>query len=148
MDTKETENQYTNYKFCENCGDLFNAHHDLQRYCPEKNGKKGYCKDQQKKLVTENRLADKVIELSKAGIRMHDMNPLEKNENRLEVIMGSDSQKYVNSILLDQVGFQIPYYTSKVPIEGTAKFLVTIGRFTMERMEDQGELQTFKITRI
>jgi ribosomal protein S27AE len=137
-----------NYKFCAHCGDIFIAHHDLQQYCPEKNGRKDFCKYQHKKLVSESRLADKVIELSKAGVRLYEPNSLEKNENRLETIMGSDSQKIISSLLLDQVEYQVPYFTSKVLIAGTTKFLVTVGRFTIELIDKVGNLYTFKITRI
>lgn len=145
---QEIETEAVNYKFCAHCGDMFIAHHDLQQYCPEKNGRKDFCKYQQKKLVSESRLADKVIELSKAGVRLYEPNPVEKNENRLEAIMGSDSQKIVTSILLDQVDYEVPYFTSKVPIAGTAKFLVTVGRFTLELIDKNGDLLTFKITRL
>jgi ribosomal protein S27AE len=145
---EETESETVNYKFCAHCGDMFIAHHDLQQYCPEKNGKKDYCKYQQKKLVSESRLADKVIELTKAGVRLYEPNPVEKNENRLDAIMGSDSQKIVTSILLDQVEYQVPYYSSRVPIAGTTKFFVTVGRFTIELIDKHHDLYTFKITRI
>ena len=145
---QEIEQEAANYKFCGYCGDMFIAHHDLQQYCPEKNGRKDYCKYQQKKMVNENRLAEKVIELSKAGVRLYEPKAIEKNENRLEAIMGSDSQKIVTSILLDLVGYQVSNFTSKVPIKGTCTFLLTVGHFTLELIDNNGDLLTFKVTRL
>lgn len=99
-------------------------------------------------MVSKNRLADKVIERTKAGVRFYEPNPVEKNENRLEPIMGLDSQKIVSSILLDQVEYQVPYFTSKIQIAGTNKFLVTVGRFTIELIHKNATLLTLKITRL
>jgi hypothetical protein len=43
-------------RMCEYCSEIFIAHHGLQRYCPEKYGKKDDCKAEQKKWWKRNAL--------------------------------------------------------------------------------------------
>jgi hypothetical protein len=63
--------------------------------CPEKFGKKDYCKYEQKSVLNENRLADRFVELSKTGMSDREETPLEKNKQALTLIMRSDEQKTV-----------------------------------------------------
>ena len=94
-------------RVCLYCSEIYYAHHGLQRYCPEKFGKKDYCKYAQKKMVEEKRLAERVVELSKTGMSVREETPLEKNNHALTLIMGSDEQKTVEGTLLDLHGYDI-----------------------------------------
>ncbi len=132
-------------RICECCGELFYAHHGLQRYCPEKYGKKDYCKYEQKKMLSEKRLAERVTELAKTGMKVYSDAQLEKNKQALQIIMGSAWHKLVDSILLDGVGYEISHFDSKTPINGTDKFLIHIGDFTLEWVGQEGTVLTFKI---
>ena len=61
--------------------------------------------------------------------------------------MGSDGKKIVNSSLLDNFDFDINYFDYKTPINGTNKFLIHIGEFTLEWIGEDGTNLIFKITR-
>ena len=132
---------------CEFCTDIFYADHGLQRYCPEKYGKKNYCKYEQKKMLSEKRLAERVTELAKTGMKVNLNTALDNNKQGFEIMMGSDGQKIVNSSLLDNFDFDINYFDYKTPINGTTKFLIHIGEFTLEWIGEDGTNLIFKITR-
>ncbi len=132
---------------CEFCTDIFYADHGLQRYCPEKYGKKNYCKYEQKKMLSEKRLAERVTELAKTGMKVNLNTALDNNKQSFEIMMGSDGQKIVNSSLLDNFDFDINYFDYKTPINGTNKFLIHIGEFTLEWIGEDGTNLIFKITR-
>jgi len=132
---------------CEFCSELFYAHHGLQRYCPEKFGKKDYCKYEQKSMLNEKRLADRVVELANTGMSVRQETPLEKNKQVLLLIMGTERQKIVSCALLDYHGFDIKYYDTRIPINGVTNFLTHVGNFSLELIEQEGTILTFKITR-
>ena len=132
---------------CAYCGELFYATHGLQQYCPEKFGRVNYCKYEQKKMLNEKRLAERVTELAKAGMKVYQDTQLDKNKEALSKIMGSDWQKTVDSTLLDNVGYEITHFDSKMPINGTNKFLIHVGNFTLEWIGQEGTVLTFKITK-
>ena len=135
-------------RMCEYCSEIFIAHHGLQRYCPEKFGKKDYCKYAQKKMVEEKRLAERVVELSKTGMSVREETPLEKNNHALTLIMGSDEQKTVEGTLLDLHGYDICYFNSRTAINEGNNFLIHVGDFTLDRIGQKGTVLTFKITRL
>jgi len=132
---------------CASCTDIFYADHGLQRYCPEKYGKKNYCKYEQKKMLNEKRLAERVTELAKAGMKVYQDTALDKNKQALSEIMGSEWQKTVDSTLLDNIGYEITHFDSKAPINGTNKFLIHVGDYTLEWIGQEGTVLTFKITK-
>ena len=132
---------------CEFCTDIFYADHGLQRYCPEKYGKKNYCKYEQKKMLSEKRLAERVTELAKSGMKVNQNTALDNNKQGFEIMMGSDGQKIVNSSLLDNFDFDINYFDYRTPINGTNKFLIHIGEFTLEWIGEDGTNLIFKIIR-
>ena len=134
-------------RLCEFCGNIFYAHHGLQRYCPDKFGRKDYCKYEQKKLVNEKKLADKVSELAKAGMKVNEVTPIEKNRQALKNIMGTDWEKTIDSNLLDNVGYDILQFDSRSAIPGTNKFLIHIGDYMLEWIGQEGIKLTFKITK-
>jgi hypothetical protein len=134
-------------RVCQYCSEIFYADHGLQRYCPEKFGKKDHCKYAQKKMVEEKRLADRVEELSKTGMSVREETPLEKNKQALALIMGSDEQKTVEGKLLDHNGYDINYFDFKTPINGTTNFLIHVGNFTLEWIKHEATILYFKITR-
>ena len=134
-------------RLCEFCNEIFYADHGLQRYCPEKYGKKNYCKYEQKKMLSEKRLAERVTELAKTGMKVNLNTALDKNKQGFEIMMGSDGQKIVNSSLLDNFDFDINYFDYKTHINGTNKFLIHIGEFTLEWIGEDGTNLIFKITR-
>jgi hypothetical protein len=134
-------------RLCEFCNEIFYADHGLQRYCPEKYGKKNYCKYEQKKMLSEKRLAERVTELAKTGMKVNQNIALDNNKQGFEIMMGSDGQKIVNSSLLDNFDFDINYFDYRTPINGTNKFLIHIGEFTLEWIGEDGTNLIFKITR-
>ena len=138
---------YYEQRECEFCSELFYAHHGHQRYCPEKFGKKDYCKYKQKSMLTETRLADRVVELANTGMSVRQETPLEKNKQVLLSIMGTERQKIVSCAFLDYHGFDIKYYDSRIPINGATNFLTHIGNFSLELIKQEGTILTFKITR-
>jgi hypothetical protein len=131
---------------CEYCGDVFCAHHGLQKYCPEKFGKKRYCLYKQKEMLNETKLAtltdillnDHVVPNSIEG-------PLEKNRRVLKEIMGIDIGKRVSSDLLDGKGFDPKLYDSRYKIPDSKVYAVMIGDYSIEWVETNGDLLIFKI---
>jgi hypothetical protein len=132
---------------CAYCGELFYATHGLQQYCPEKFGRVNYCKYEQKKMLNEKRLAERVTELAKAGMKVYQDTALDRNKKALSEIMGSEWQKTVDSTLLDSVGYDITHFDFKSPINGTNKFLIHVGDYTLEWVGQEGTVLTFKITK-
>ena len=132
---------------CAYCGDFFYATHGLQQYCPNKFGKMEYCKYEQKKMMSEKRLAERVTELARAGMKVYQDTALDRNKKVLSEIMGSDWQKTLDSSLLDNAGYEITHFDSKTPINGTNKFLIHVGDFTLEWIGQEGTVLTFKITK-
>ena len=88
-------------RLCLYCSEIFDADHGLREYCPEKYGKKDYCKAKQKKMVDEKRLAERIIELSHTGMTVYPETQLNKNYQALSIIMGTDLEKTVECKFLD-----------------------------------------------
>jgi hypothetical protein len=138
---------YMEERMCEFCGDVFYAHHGLQRYCPIKFGRKDYCKQEQKKLVSEKKLADKVTELSKTGMIVYPDSQINKNIEILKTIMGNCIVRHVTCIELDQLGFEISVYESRISSFGSHKCQIKIGDFILEWINQENNVLTFKISR-
>jgi hypothetical protein len=47
-------------------------------------------------MMNEKRLAEQVVELAKAGMKVYQETQLEKNKQALLIIMGADGQKMAN----------------------------------------------------
>ena len=132
---------------CAFCGELFYAHLGLQRYCPEKYNRKDDCKDQQKKMASEAKLPEKATELAKLGLKVNPETPIDRNIEHLKSLMGSTSMKYVTSTELDQMGFDIMAFESKISIPDRNRYQIKVGDFTLEWFKQENNLLTFKITR-
>lgn len=132
---------------CAYCGDMFIAHHALMQYCPEKYGKSGYCKNHQKARVNEQRLADRAIELSKAGMDVYELSPLDYNVKSFRQIMGPQKEKIVTDYTLDEVGYDPKHYNEKTQIPNSNSYIVTVGEFNISWIGHEGGRLTFKITR-
>jgi hypothetical protein len=133
---------------CEYCGELFYAHHGLQRYCPEKFNRRDYCKNQQKKMASEAKLAEKASELAKLGMKVNPETPIDRNIGHLKAYMGNSSMKYITNLELDQMGYDITAFESKIHIVNTNRYQTKIGDFVFEWIKHENNLLTFKITRI
>lgn len=130
---------------CAYCGDMFTAYHGLQQYCPEKNGRRNFCKHAQKALVNEQRLADRAIELSKAGMDVFEQTPLDFNIKSFRQIMGPQKEKVVSGYTLDEVGYDLRYFNEKTQIPNSKAWIVSVGEFNITWIEE--DPLTFKITR-
>ena len=133
---------------CEFCGELFYAHHGLQRYCPEKFGKKDYCKYEQKKMLSEKRLADTAIKLAQANVPIHhEQDPLDKNIAILREELGPYGQRKITNDFLDIKGYDLKFYTTKLKIGENNDVALVVGPYLLEWIDNVGELAKFKITR-
>lgn len=93
---------------CEYCGEEFLVSHDLQRYCPEKYGRKNYCKYEQKKLVNESRLADMVQDVAAAVEYVNDkQQSVVRNIGILRVVTGDNDSIEVTAEQLDAFGYDM-----------------------------------------
>ncbi len=135
-------------RLCLYCSENFDADHGIREYCPEKYGKKDYCKAKQKKMVDEKRLAERIIELSHTGMKVYPETQLNKNYQALSIIMGSDLEKTVECTLLDYFGYEISHFNSRTAINEGNNFLIHVGDFTLDRIGQKGTVLTFKITRL
>jgi hypothetical protein len=134
-------------RVCAFCGDIFIAHHGHQRYCPEKYGRVNHCKHEQKARVSENRLAEKAMELAKIGMAVYEQTPYDKNLSALRHIMGYEKEKIVTDYLLDELGFDILYFSSKAKDPFSNHYTATIGEFDIAWIAKNNNRLTFKITR-
>jgi ribosomal protein S27AE len=132
---------------CAYCGEIFIAHHRHQQYCPEKFGRTNYCKHQQKARVSEQRLAERAIELSKAGMDVYQQTPLDYNVKSFRQIMGPQKEKVVTDYTLDEVGYDPKHYNEKTQIPNSDAYIVTVGEFDITWIGHDGDRLTFKITR-
>ena len=98
-------------------------------------------------MLNEKRLADRFVELSKTGMSDREETPLEKNKQALTLIMRSDEPKTVEGTLLDLHGYDIHYFDSKIPINGTTNYLIHVGNFSLELIKHEGTIITFIVTR-
>ena len=130
---------------CAYCGELFIAHHGHQQYCTEKYGRRNFCKHAQKSLVNEQRLADRAIELSKAGMDVYEQTPLDYNIKSLRQIMGPQKEKVVSGYTLDEVGYNPVHFNEKNQIPNSKACIVSVGEFNITWIEEYP--LTFKITR-
>lgn len=133
-----------NFRVCAYCGDVFVAHHGLQQYCHSKNGIANYCKHKQKALVSEKRLADRVMDMERArnGLK----SPLEKNIDILNQLMEGSTEKNISSEILDAKGYQIAVYSSRL-FHKANSYVLRVGDYVLEWISQQGYLLTFKITK-
>ncbi len=149
--TDSTDRPWGNHdldsRFCEYCGDEFYSSHGLQRYCPEKFGRHQYCKNQQKKLLSESKLAEKANALAKIGMKVAHEEQLEKNKHILSSLMGSDWQKMVDSETLDSLGYDINYFDSRSTKNESNGYLLHLSEFTLEWIGQISTALTFNITR-
>lgn len=132
---------------CAYCGELFIAHHGHQQYCPEKHGRRNFCKHAQKALVNEQRLADRAIELSKAGMDVYELTPLDYNVKSFRQILGPQKEKIVTDYTLDEVGYDPKHYNEKTQIPNSNAYIVSVGEFNITWIGQDGDRLTFKITR-
>ena len=133
---------------CEFCTDIFYADHGLQRYCPVKYGKKSYCKHEQKKMLSEKKLAEAAEKLHKAGINVYsDQHPIEKNITILAEQLGSYGQTTVASNILESKGYLMQHYNVRVSKNGSSDFILVVGPYSLDWIGQNGDILTFKITK-
>lgn len=132
---------------CDYCSDRFKVNHGLERYCREKNGIPNFCKSEQKKLYDENKLSKMVIALQKANMELQNQkDPLGQNIKNLNDILGPSNEKIVTSDLLDSVGYDISWYSYRMPSSDLHDLLV-VGNFTIEWISQNESISIFKIKR-
>lgn len=134
-----------NLRICLYCKDEFIAHHGLQQYCQSKNGKANYCKQKQKSYVDQEKLAERVIELDRVGMKVNEDSILDINIQILHRVMGNEYEKKVSSDILEHMGYQLPFCTSRVEIENTGGYLIVVGNFTLEWIGKNESILIFKI---
>lgn len=133
---------------CEFCTDIFYAHHGLQRYCPEKYGKKDYCKYEQKKLLSEKKLAEAAEKLNKAGINVYsDQDPIESNLKILAELLGPFGQTTVTSAILDSKNYSMLHYNARVFKNESNDFILVVGPYSLDWIGQNGDILIFKITK-
>ncbi len=135
-------------KTCEFCGDEFDSHHGLQRYCPEKFGRKDYCKYAQKNLVNERKLAELVNEIASAVKLLEPIkSQLTRNIEILKSLIQDKDQIVISSTELEQSGFKIGVYNSKIRTSNS-KCLLVIGNYSIDWIDYNGKEFKFIIKQI
>lgn len=133
---------------CSYCGDIFYSHHGSQRYCPDKFGKKDYCKYEQKKMLAEDKLSKTAVNWAIAGLPVYEKEtPLDLNFRVIWEIMGSENEKIVSSDLLDSKGYIPSIYGVRTQIAGSEAFTVQVGHYNIQWVGQNGTHLTFKITK-
>jgi hypothetical protein len=140
---------FSNLKKCAYCGEMFEAHHGLQRYCPEKNGKIQFCKYEHKKLVTEAKLVEIIKTLNPSHETQEiQTTQIQKNIKVLEVLIGNSIETITNSEQLDTMGFDIKTFSSKHYQESENGISLIIGLYKLEWIGSMDQTHSFKISRI
>jgi hypothetical protein len=80
-------------------------------------------------------------------MKVYQDTALDRNRRVLSEIMGSEWQKTVDSTLLDSMSYEITHFDTKTAINGTNKFLIHVGDYTLEWVGQEGTVLTFKITK-
>jgi hypothetical protein len=140
---------FSKLKTCAFCGEMFEAHHGLQMYCPEKNGKLQFCKYEHKKLVSEVKLVDMIKTLSQNhGSQELQTTQIQKNIKVLEILIGNYSETITNSAQLDAMGFDIKTFSSRYCAENNDCISLIIGSYRLDWIESIEQIHSFKISRI
>jgi ribosomal protein S27AE len=127
---------------CPYCGVSFIANHGLRQFCPEKYGRANYCKHQYKALLEEKKLAG--VGISTQPIRQVEHDPVKNNEGILRKLLGILKVRIVSKDLLISMGYQFDKYWFKYP-ESWVRYSVIIGRYTLEEIEENQKIPTYKI---
>lgn len=131
---------------CRFCGEVFISNSPERMYCPEKYGKKNYCKQEQKKLVQEAKLAELVDQLTDGGIILKPgESSLERSIRGLQAIMGDESRRIVSGDLLDRYHVNINDLQDRT-IDAEKKPVIILGNFRITWLEDKDNIFKFKIT--
>jgi hypothetical protein len=140
---------FSKLKTCAFCGEMFEAHHGLQMYCPEKNGKLKFCKYEHKKLVSESKLLDIIKTLSQIyGPHEIQTTQIQKNIKVLEILIGNSTETIANSAQLDAMGFDIKTFSSRFHNDYDDSISLVIGPYTLDWIESIEQIHSFKISRI
>lgn len=131
---------------CRFCGEVFISNSPERMYCPEKHGKKNYCKQEQKKLVQEAKLAELVEQLTDGGIILKPgESSLERSIRGLQAIMGDESRRIVSGDLLDRYHVNINDLQDRT-IDDDKKPVIILGNYRITWLEDKDNIFKFKIT--
>lgn len=136
-------------KVCLFCNEIFHSTHGLEKYCREKYGIIGYCKNEQKKLVSQQKLADLAQTIANINNpRTQDLSPLERNIQILREIIGQSYQVNTDSDTLDAMGYDINIY-SRREYEGNSTYTrLIIGQFGLSWISQIEENIFFKISKL
>ncbi len=136
-------------RICAFCGDAFVSTHGLQQYCPEKFGKKDYCKLEQKKLLTQKKLLELAQEVAIINNPpIEQLTPLERNIQVLDTILGNNYRVKTNSDQLDAMGFNINIYSRRI-IEGKSDYVTLVfGSISLVWKKQNESISTFTIIRL
>jgi len=140
---------FSKLKKCGFCGEMFEAHHGLQMYCPEKNGKAQFCKYEHKKLVSESKLLDIIKTLNQTnGPHEIQTTQIQRNIKVLEILIGNSMETITNSEQLDAMGFDIKTFSSRYCAQDNCSISLIIGSYTLDWIESIEQIHSFKISRI
>lgn len=139
---------FSKLKKCSFCGEMFEAHHGLQMYCPEKNGKTQFCKYEHKKLVSEARLVEVIKTLNQThGSQELQTTQIQKNIKVLEILIENSIETITNSEQLDAMGFDIKTFSSRFHNEFDDNISLIIGSYKLDWIESMEQIHSFKISR-
>ena len=136
------------YKVCEFCGEEFLSHHGLQRYCPEKYGRKNYCKYEKKKYVNEQKMVEIVQNGTIEINQIPKVGQLEKNIEILKDLLKDNDSKLVSNIILDVKGYDVRFYTNKRKNELSKLIEILVGPYILEWIDNSGEEFFFNLKRL
>ena len=145
---KDFDNEIDESKLqiCRFCGDVFIANSPERMYCPEKYGKKNYCKQEQKKLVQEAKLAELVEQLTDGGIILKPgESSFDRSIRGLQALMGNETIMHVSGERLEQFHINIQDLQGRT-IDDDKKPVIIIGNYRITWLEHKDNIFKFKIT--
>lgn len=145
---------------CPYCFDVFTAEHMHQKYCPEKNNRKDYCKNRHKRVLAnlkKNELCeeqeeyldeaiddpvDETIEIpfAEPQINMQVYN----NTNLIGAHLGFRNQLKLNKDYLKDKGLVYEAYDERHQIPGTELYLATYGPYAIAWSHQNNVVLTHK----
>jgi len=134
------------WQTCAYCNEQFYSNSSERMYCPEKYGKKNYCKQEQKKLVSEKKLAETVAQLSNSGIALKEgESSFERSIRGLVSIMGTGDLKFVTGDLLDRYHVNLNDLQHRT-LDSENRPVIIIGNYKITWLEYLDTIFKFKIT--
>jgi hypothetical protein len=158
FDNPDPRGEYV--RICPYCEEEFIANHMLREYCPEKNGKKDYCKNRYKRILMNQNLEDQDDDVQDYEENTSVDKPDDVDELNRLFIEGREDTYFASDLIgahlreeqylilpidyLSFKGMNYSAYDELFQIPGTYLFIATYGPFAIAWIEQEKIMLTHK----